>query len=222
MSNTLKLMTKKIKTTLLNSKLVVLLMLITGIIGLTIDKCSSDPLQEKWKKVIARHLEKYPKMQPVDIYKLIFQGVKGPAHLGVEYQTIKNYLQKEISQIEAHSAEMTEQIAPDQKYLRINLYNFKHKGGNADSLAKLVYRSCQKEPNSVEKMEIGLQAAGELIKAGRSNLDYQKFKQYIIQIRADNYPVPHHSDLYKNAYQPAYRVISQRLYQKYFDNCFPE
>ncbi|HMA61607.1 MAG TPA: hypothetical protein VKP78_03055 [bacterium] len=215
-------MTKKIKTALLNTKSVVLLMLITGIIGLTMDKCGQDSLQEGWKKVIARHLEKYPQMQPVDIYKLIFQGVKGPAHLGAEYQTIKNYLQNEISRIESHPGEMIEQIAPDKKYLRINLYNFKYKGGNVDSLAKLVYRSCQEESQSIKKMKIGLQAAGKLIKAERSNLNFQEYKQYLTKIQADNYPVPHHSDLYIEAYQPAYRVISQQVYRKYFDNCFSE
>jgi len=35
-----------------------------------------------WRTLIAEHLNRYPAMQPADVYKLVYQGTFGPAHLG--------------------------------------------------------------------------------------------------------------------------------------------
>ncbi|MCK4716078.1 MAG: hypothetical protein KAT54_04670, partial [Candidatus Marinimicrobia bacterium] len=66
--------------------------------------CNSMKVDEtirSWESLIKMHLMHYPDMQADDIYKMVYQGVMGPGHLGTDFQKISNYLNQEMSQIEA-------------------------------------------------------------------------------------------------------------------------
>jgi len=161
-------------------------------------------------------------MELVDLYKLIYQGTLGPAHLGTDYQTIRAYLNQEMADIEPKKGKMVESISGDQKYLRINLYAFKEAGGNSDSLAKLVYRSCQKELDGYQKLKKRMRLAGKVLQNYPRQYDYQDYQEYLEKIAKNQYPVPHHSETYIKEYKPAYRVISSEIYEAYFNSCFKE
>ena len=182
----------------------------------------SKPIKpNQWEKIIEYQLEKYPKMEPVDLYKFIYQGIMGPAHLGTTYEKIRTYLTKELDGLTGQEAQMVERISGDNKYIRIDLYAFKNAGGDPDSLAKLVLKSCQKTKQKQAKLIRCLEIAARVIKNKQTTLSYQNFQKYKAKIRRDNFPVPHHSTTYIANYKPAYRVISSRIYKDRFDICFP-
>jgi hypothetical protein len=184
--------------------------------------CHAGNKDSAWQKIIQHHLNKYPEMEFVDLYKLVYQGTLGPAHLGTDYQTIRAYLNQEMANIEPKKGDMVEPISGDQKYLRINLYAFKEAGGNSDSLAKLVYRSCQKELDGYQKLEKRMRLAGKVLQNYPRKYDYQEYLEYLEKIAKNQYPVPHHSETYIKEYKPAYRVISREIYEAYFNSCFKE
>lgn len=185
-----------------------------------IHTCAHKMNKSNWSLLIRYHLNKYPHMEFVDLYKLIYQGTLGPAHLGTQYSTIRTHLNSEFANLEAKNCEMIEKIAADNKYLRINLYAFKKAEGNPDSLARLVYRSCKKEPEELEKIKKRMKIVGDVIKKNSPTEQYKHYLKFYNEIEQEDFPVPHHSQQYIAEYQPAYRVISQQVYQKYFDNCF--
>lgn len=216
---------KKMKKKIMNNRFLFLIgMLVFIVINLEVGmkSCNGSKEEKAWQKVIEYHMQKYPRMEFVDLYKLIYQGTLGPAHLGVKYEQIRNYLNKELAGIRGRKGEMVEQIAGDNKYIRINLYTFKYENGDPDSLARLVFRSCRKEPRGKEKLENRMELAAAFIRQKDMEFDYVEFNQYLQNIKRNNYPVPHHSKKYINKYDPAYRVISYRVYKKYFTNCFQD
>ena len=184
-------------------------------------KCNSAEKVD-YKSVINYHLAKHPEMESVDLYKLIYQGAMGPAHLGTTYEEIHSYLIREMKKIQGRDKKMVEKITSDNKYLRINLFAFKKAEGNIDSLAKMVYRSCQKEPKGFEKINKYMETASKIIKSKKTNLDYDDFIKLWQEIKQNNYPVPHHSEQYITKYNPSYRVISQKEYKENFKACFEQ
>lgn len=166
-----------------------------------------------WESLIKMHLMHYPDMRADDIYKLVFQGVMGPGHLGTDFQKILNYLNREISQIEAaQQIKLVENISPDSSYIRINLKRFKYDGLSSDKFAAIIIKSSQNSPENLAPFIEIWTGIAKRIENGKLSIDqgaFGKFNQYIIE---NNYPVIHHSRDYIEKYSPSYRVVSRKVW----------
>ncbi|MBN2279398.1 MAG: hypothetical protein JXQ65_02340 [Candidatus Marinimicrobia bacterium] len=166
-----------------------------------------------WERVINWHLEQYPASTPQDIYKLVYQGVLGPFHLHSSRQKMTDYLRKEMEQIEADpSIPTVEIISPDKKYIRINLKKYKAQNGSIDELGRLLFESCQ--PEDISRLILVLEEIDRLIHSGKILLDSREWQGYYKKIKQNNYFTPHHSDIYRRSYTPAYRVIAKKLWKE--------
>jgi hypothetical protein len=82
----------------------------------------------RWNKadrvpvLIKEHLARRPAMEPCDLYKLLYQGVRGPEHLISSPEAFTERLVKEWHELDfADSDPLWESIRPDGSLLRLNL-----------------------------------------------------------------------------------------------------
>jgi len=179
--------------------------------------CNSRKVDEtilSWESLIKIHLMHYPDMQADDIYKMVYQGVMGPGHLGDDFQKILNYLNREISKIEAaQQIKLVENIAPDSSYIRINLKRFKYDSLSSEKLAAIITESARNSPENPEPFIKIWTGIAKRIENGHLSINqgtFSKFNRYIIE---NNYPVIHHSKDYIEKYSPSYRVVSRKVWE---------
>ncbi len=201
--------------------------IITTMSAMFLFSCNSRKVDEticSWESLIKIHLMHYPDMQADDIYKMVYQGVMGPGHLGTDFQKILNYLNGEMSQIEAVSqTKLIENISPDSSYIRINLKRFKYDGLSSDKLAAIITKSARNSPDNPEPFIDIWTGIAKRVENGKLSIDrdtFSKFNQYIIE---NNYPVIHHSKDYIEKYSPSYRVVSRKVWEseKWSDKKLP-
>jgi hypothetical protein len=183
--------------------LTVLLSLIT-ILG-----CSKqvDPFEQ----IVRTQIQRYPRMQVRDLYKLVYQAAMGNIHLGVDSSVLRNYLMSEIEGIAASDSEpLVEEISPDG-LIRVNLRPFKALGGNPEKLFEAMLRTADTfHPEKFRINEywnkIGKMATDHTIPFDTSQLD-----SFFVMMQKEDFPAAHHSEEYSNAYNPAYRIISKKF-----------
>ncbi|MBN2601424.1 MAG: hypothetical protein JXR87_05495, partial [Candidatus Marinimicrobia bacterium] len=113
------------------------------IIGLMACAYESNHKQVKgWTEILNQHLEKYPDMQATDIYKLIYQGICGPGHLGADTEMIRKYLDQELSEVDINpDLPLMENISPDSEFVRVNLKKFKSLKLPDDIIVQAIHKS---------------------------------------------------------------------------------
>jgi len=168
-----------------------------------------DDQKRAWQDLIKEHIERYPAMQPADIYKLVYQGTYGPAHLGADSLNMLNYLQNELAAVDADSNALHyETVCPCQRYIRINLKYFKAVDGDAGKLVSAILKSSQLPCDSA-LITKRWQWIEEMVADGELPFESAAFQAFSDTLKIYNYPVIHHSGQYLKAYQPAYRLIKK-------------
>jgi len=152
----------------------------------------------------------HPSMQPQDALKMAYQAAFGAEHLAGDPLRVRSMLQDELSRCPAASSlPLTESIAPD--ICRVNLAAWKHATLPADWLAALFLQSCAPLPDGPARMEKALGCLDRLAASGSlpfSAADWQREKQAYL---AGGIRPLHHSDRYRQAEAPAYRVLTARF-----------
>ncbi len=162
----------------------------------------------KHKEVILSHYARYPKMEITDFLKLFYQNSFGPGHFSnPDHETVKKRLNDEQSLLKK-APKTPEVIDIGHGYARVYL-PLKEK--HLDVLAKSFHRSLEASPGKNEK-RLGLFQAQvddlfELIKAGEIPLSLASCKQLFEQYLKEDMPPLRHSETYREAYAPHYRVV---------------
>ena len=147
-----------------------------------------------------------------DAYKLIYQSVFGIEHLLTDVEAAKSYLEREIDAVVADDAEaMLESIAPDGAVVRLNLRPYKFHRGDVDRLFEAMRRSAELISGSRDDF---VQLWGAFKQAVRHNmLDFNpaELAAFDHLVHCENYPPKHHSPAYREANQPAYRVLKREI-----------
>ena len=147
------------------------------------------------KRCLAAQKERYPEMTEEDVVKFAFQGMLGVGHLIASEADALAWLQKEMESVEADPEEpLEEKISPD--WLRVNLRAAKARGIPAEELAARLCRSAEKEVPFTRQDVYDFCAAVDGSPAMRAAA---------ARVLDENW-LPRHSETYRKAYAPAYRV----------------
>jgi hypothetical protein len=166
-----------------------------------------------WNNLIKEHLVLYPQMQPDDVYKLVYQGIMGPGHLGNDTTQIAFYLKDELNSIESSEDEgLFENITPDSSYIRINLKRFKYENRDPALLVKIIAQSADIPKQSRSRLVKVWSNICREVENVTIPLNKTAFRQFDQFIKKNDYPVIHHSPEYMQEYQPAYRVVSRAIW----------
>jgi len=169
-----------------------------------------------WLDQLRSHVRSHPEAQAVDLYKFLHQGVLGPGHMISDRESARGVLHREIAGLQCTESpqgageSLLEALDPDGQVLRVHLRPFLAAGGHPDSLAEAFIRSASAfDPVTGQERLVRLWR--ELL-PGLAGLlqDPGGLDSLDTALRDAGYPMVRHSEAYRSAYSPAYRVVLRR------------
>lgn len=162
---------------------------------------------ERTGKLLVSHYRAYPKLQLQDLFKYLYQSAFGCEHMVSSLEDAIERIREEGKTLSGNGRSQVDLL--DGAYSRVPLACF-GEGLSAETLAKLFFYSAKEEPNGRLKLERGLTAAGELVRGGELPFSQKEFENAVEEWREKGYPAVHHSQTFREAYRPAYRVVANR------------
>ena len=163
---------------------------------------------EELRLILTQHARRYPLMEPTDAVKLVYQNVFGGGHLIKDTSACLAYLQKEYDTVEK-SPDVPLYEAIGNGIVRVNLAALKP--ADVSPLGAYFIRSaaaCKGNlPDFLEKLDV----LCKLTEEGLFAFDPITLKNYLTQYKAAGYPPVSHSEAYRQAYLPAYRIVLKTI-----------
>lgn len=173
--------------------------------------------------IITQHSEKYPKMQPCDAVKLIYQNEFGGEHLLGDFQSCFESIKNELDSIQKKdTAELSCDIGEDLS--RLNLI--------PDTISAFLYTkifcasaeifeknnprnntelSSKNSPlvtgDKNESFRLKLNILRSAVEESFFEFSAIEFNEFLAKYSSQNYPSLSHSSIYKNEYSPHYRIV---------------
>jgi len=162
--------------------------------------------------LLEQHLSWYPLMELRDFYKLIYQGVMGSEHLLTSAENYIQYLQDEFRLIQPEaSLRLIEPVRRDEALLRINFAPYKARDLELDRLTPALLETAQLVRGTKTELRTAWAAFVELCMHGHiCNFDANVILRFSKRLEEADYPAAHHSEVYRQAYKPAYRLIAAK------------
>ena len=154
--------------------------------------------------ILKIHVKRYPLMQPTDAVKLIYQNEFGGGHLIRDEEICLNYLRQEYTSVEKNpTVPLYEDIG--NGIVRVNLAAVKEE--NLEQLGKNFIDSAAKHQGTPKSFRNKLEVLRTLTAEGVFAFDLDSLNSYLSEYEAAGYPAVSHSPEYRQAYNPAYRVV---------------
>ncbi len=153
-------------------------------------------MEQTIKSYVLRHIKKYPKIETIDIYKLLFQATHLAGHLISDkaYEYLKYEANKVSNKLQDN--ELYEYISDE--VVRVNLYPY------------LNYYSLESLFDLFKKSSLKTQSNDLLIKYKDLVKDMMTVEnrvlEYLVNDGIVNKCIPSHSIIYKRHYNPSYRI----------------
>jgi len=167
----------------------------------------------KIEDIMKKQFELHKDIQMQDIYKLIYQGTFGCEHLA--HDGSMDMLYKEFDEAEPDKDEsLIEVISPDYMIYRLNIRCFKHYSDNKKFFFEWFYNTSKMKLGS-EKDFINYWDACEKYLEDTGNELLEEVKDFrekacLYDLRRWQFMTMHHSEKYKKANNPSYRVVHRK------------
>ena len=152
---------------------------------------------------LAAQCETYPQLQPEDLLKGLHQSVFGCGHFVGEQAEL--YLQKEVEGLQPSAGPEVESLAGD--FCRVHLRYLETYGLAPKTLFRLFWLSAVEPAGNAAQIEEKLDVLLRRASAQQLPMAYGEVRDLVEEWRKEGYPACHHSDRFRAAYKPAYRVI---------------
>jgi len=161
---------------------------------------------EATKCALVEHYKKYPKLQLQDLFKYLYQSSFGCEHLIACPEAAADYIRKEAGQCGSGAEAYAEPL--DGDYCRVHLGYLKE-GLTPETLAKLFFLSAGHVEDGRTRLEEKLAAMTEAVEEGLLPFMKKDVEAEIEKWRGAGYPTCHHSEAFRAAYAPAYRLVKK-------------
>lgn len=166
-------------------------------------------------QLLGQHLQRYPQMALADIYKLLHQAAMGPGHAIADAAKARSALREECDRVAGTGGSpedpAIDPISPDGRLARVHLRAWIAGGRDVDALADALLRTAREVPPNPDKLAKFCGCLGDLADAGGIPFARGEVEAFMSDLAARNYPALRHSEAYRDAYQPAYRVVAVDL-----------
>ena len=161
-------------------------------------------MMEELRAILIAHAKRYPLMQPTDAVKLIYQNEFGGGHLIRDEQACLNYLRREYTSVAKDpTVPLYEDIG--NGIIRVNLAAVKPE--DLERLGRAFIDSAAKHKGTLDSFLNKLEVLISLTADGVFTFDADALNAYLSEYKAAGYPAVSHSEQYRQAYKPAYRII---------------
>lgn len=161
---------------------------------------------EELEQILRVHALRYLLMEPTDAVKLIFQNEFGGGHLIRDEERAIAYLRREYASVE-HDDAVPREEPIGNGIVRIHLAAIPPE--EVEALGRAFIRSAQGHQGSMESFLEKLAVLRNLTGEGVFRFSVSELDDYLADYEKQGYPAVSHSDAYRNAYHPAYRIVTK-------------
>lgn len=159
---------------------------------------------------LTEQLRTHPSMTPQDIAKLCYQAAHGAEHLLSDLDRARGYLRREFEATAADAGiPLIEPIS--DAVARVNIAAWKARGLSPDTLFDLFAATATVSGEGDARLVEYLAEAEVLLTQAETRIspeDWQAFSAWYAQ---NGRPAIHHSEAYRQAEKPAYRIVCREL-----------
>ncbi|MBL7086278.1 MAG: hypothetical protein ISS28_04155 [Candidatus Cloacimonetes bacterium] len=142
------------------------------------------------------------------MYKLIYQSVMGPEHILQDEKKAFQYLKNEMKKAIGKEKNLFVNIGLENNLVRVNLNVFKEKIGDAQKLFSAMKETAKIiKPNKSKLQKVWSQVGQIFANSGLHFLSYSIWKKFTEWLLQNNFPHISHSEIYRKAYLPSYRIV---------------
>lgn len=165
---------------------------------------------------VDHHMRIYPKSTLKDLYKHFFQDKFGPGHMINDTEEAKTYLLRELDSYSVSSGELAEPTGWQHNFYRVNLSVLKNNQMPLDTFMDAFIRSVNSvTPVSLEDWKKEWLRIETIIQSMNLSLPgYEKDSNEIQERLKEGKYVGHHSKIFNDIYEPHYRIINKKIYEK--------
>ena len=154
--------------------------------------------------ILLEQARRYPKMEPTDAVKLIYQNEFGGGHLIRDGEACLAYLRAEYAAVEKNPA------AARSEYIgngisRVHLAALTE--DELEDLGRAFIDSAAAHTGSMERFLEKLEVLRRLAGEGIFSFSTAELEEYLAAYERAGFPPVSHSPVYRAHYRPAYRVV---------------
>ncbi len=162
------------------------------------------------EEILRRHGAYYPKMAVCDAVKLLYQSAFGPGHALADEDTVLTRINREIASLPPKSDCTFPLVAEDiGSYARLMLTNDPASPWVSHLVARLFIHSAKSVSPSQEEFLRSLDTLRRLCSEGVFAFDMEALESYLSAYIKAGMPAVSHSEAYRQAYAPAYRLMKR-------------
>lgn len=172
--------------------------------------------RSEWIETLLRHAARYPKMEPADAVKLAYQSIFGGGHLVKDEASSLARLSEE----RASALRSPEAFAAKGPFEPIGFGRARMMLGSPaltalpDELLNRAFVLSSREPaGDTALFSEALAVLEEVVQSGAFSFSPEALSEYLVRYRASGSPMVSHSETYRLAYHPAYRVVGKPYVQ---------
>lgn len=159
---------------------------------------------EELERILHIHALRYPLMEPTDAVKLIYQNEFGGGHLIRDQERAMYYLRREYEAVERDVSVPREEPIGNG-IVRVNLAAVAQ--SEMEELGRAFIRSAEAHKGSMEAFLGKLTLLRRLTAEGVFRFSVEELHAYLSEYEKLGCPAVSHSEAYRNAYHPAYRIV---------------
>ena len=171
------------------------------------DKASAAE-RDAWRRILLEQEALRPLWQLQDVYKLAFQAALGSEHAAPGEAAARRWLEDEVAMLDSGPEDLPiEGISPDCRLVRVNLRPYFAVGGNMEGVLQAFLRTAAAWRGTRQVLQQYTAWAVELATEGGLAFSEDEMNSFLDKMAGAGYPAAHHSAVYRDRYQPAYRVV---------------
>ncbi|MFC1923725.1 hypothetical protein ACFLY4_10610 [Chloroflexota bacterium] len=164
----------------------------------------------KFQSIIQSQLSRYPLSQIKDLYKLTHQAALGSEHAVCDLNAAQDWLFRELEKMVNNSTDpLIDEISPDGQIVRIHLKPFIDSGGDPEILLEAFIRTANEFKGSIENLIQNWMKIERLAESGELDFKTEELRSFFSLMEYSGFPAVHHSQIYRDAYHPHYRIVSR-------------
>ena len=156
------------------------------------------------------HIIKHPLLKPQDIIKFCFQAAYGAEHILKDKDAAREYFFNEFNSTDESDISLYEEL--NESYCRVNLAAWKKEGLDPEDLFRIFAESSESgHCTDTEIINIYFNFASKVIYSIDSTIIISEWEETLDRYISEGIHPVHHSDIYRQNYKPAYRVVRTDL-----------
>lgn len=159
---------------------------------------------DELRRILAENAEKYPLMQPQDAVKLIYQNEFGSGHMIRDVESCLDWLRHEYLATK-HDPTLPLYEPIGNRIYRVNLAALESE--DVEPLGMAFLRTAAECKGNLVNFLLKLDVLIDLAKKHTLSFTYDELETYLSAYAHAGYPAVSHSQIYRQAYSPAYRIV---------------